>query len=531
MKTKRFRLTKAAKILIVAVVAIVATVGIYLGVSSGKIKTNESLLKSIVGDSEDAVITADKTGSSKTINLSLDEWIGYKSIIDANGGLTTQKGSIFDNLGIKVNINVINDATQSSNALVSGGLNAAGYTVNRLAFLSNKFQNANFDVIMPFITNYSNGGDGIIAKTNIKSVNDLVNAKIGVPEFSESQTLVIWFVNQSDLSESDKKKIIDNLILFETPDEAAKAFFSGKVDVAATWQPYLSQAESATDSHILFSTANSTKLIQSGVVFSKKWAEDNQDVVAAFIDGVLQAKSLYATDFSTIKKVMPMFSGMTDEEIIENTENAKLATWFNNESLLASNGDVINTYNDMCDIWEQIGETTNRNLAKTAFDTKYLDKLADKYKTNTDSSKLENDKAVTVVNDNNKEEVINTAALLSKSVTINFSANTAKFLDSSTASAALDEFVKIARTLDGAIIQIEGNTDNDATDAVTEQANVALSEQRANTVKQYLIVNGISADRIVTIGNGGSKPVAPRDTEENMAKNRRTDISFKMLEK
>lgn len=44
----------------------------------------------------------------------------WKSIIDANGGLTTQSGSIYDKLGVKVNINVINDATQSSNALIKG---------------------------------------------------------------------------------------------------------------------------------------------------------------------------------------------------------------------------------------------------------------------------------------------------------------------------------------------------------------------------------------------------------------------------
>ena len=64
--------------------------------------------------------------SSSVINLSLDEWVGWKPIIDANQGLTTQPGSIFDQLGIKVNINIINDATASSNALITGELNAAG---------------------------------------------------------------------------------------------------------------------------------------------------------------------------------------------------------------------------------------------------------------------------------------------------------------------------------------------------------------------------------------------------------------------
>lgn len=68
---------------------------------------------------------------------------------DANGGLTTQEGSIFDELGIKVNINIINDADASSNALVKGSLNAAGYTINRVAFLSSKFEEAGLDVVMP----------------------------------------------------------------------------------------------------------------------------------------------------------------------------------------------------------------------------------------------------------------------------------------------------------------------------------------------------------------------------------------------
>ena len=206
-----------------------------MGLKTGVVKND------LKPDADGNVINTTKE-SADTINLSLDEWIGWKSIIDANGGLSTEKGSIYDKLGINVNISIINDATQSSNALVSGQIDAAGYTINRTSFLSKKFQDAGVDVVMPFITNFSNGGDGIIAKSNIKTVNDLTNAKIGVPQFSEAHSLVVWFVNQSDLSENDKDKIINNLVFFATPDEAAKAFFSGNVDVAATWEPYLTQA-------------------------------------------------------------------------------------------------------------------------------------------------------------------------------------------------------------------------------------------------------------------------------------------------
>lgn len=58
-----------------------------------------------------------------------------------------------------------------------------------------------------------------------------------------------------------------------------------------------------------------------------------------------------------------------------------------------------------------------------------------------------------------------------------------------------------------------------------------LSQQRAETVKQYFVLNGISPDRIVVVGNGSSNPVVDNDTPEHRAMNRRTDVSFKCLER
>ena len=213
----RFRLTKAAKVLLLLVIVVALAVTGFVGVKTGFVKLKDHSSKktaSVDYDKNGNVMTTNKT-DEQTINLSLDEWIGWKSIIDSNGGLTTQPGSIYDQLGIKVNISVINDATQSSNALIKGSLDAAGYTINRTAFLSKKFKDAGKEVIMPYVTNYSNGGDGIIAKSNINTVEDLVGAKIGVPQFSEAHTLVVWFVQQSDLTQDQKDQILNNLIYFD----------------------------------------------------------------------------------------------------------------------------------------------------------------------------------------------------------------------------------------------------------------------------------------------------------------------------
>ena len=535
----RFRLTTPAKVLILLIVLGLVGGGIFGGLRSGLIKndTSEKVAKikekiahkvskedaeEYAGDDEDSVITMDKE-TEDTINISLDEWIGWKPILDSNGSLTTQKGSIYDDLGIQVNISVINDATQSSNALVKGDLDAAGYTINRTAFLGDKFAEAGVEIIMPYISNYSNGGDGIIVTSDIKSVNDLVGKRVGVPQFSEAHTLVVWFVNNSDLSQDQKDEIINNLIFFETPDEAAKAFFAGELDAAATWEPYITQAESMTDAHALFTTKASSGLVMDGIVFNREFAENNAEVVDKFIQGALQAADLYETDLSTIKKVMPMFSTATDDEILGQCEGAKLATWNDNKDLL--NGTALTIYKDMSEVWNSIGESANGSRAESVFTDKYINDIADNFQEE-ETSYTE----VAELTEETEEKITNADAMLQKSATVQFIKSTAKFSDSQEAKDQLNDFIKIAQVLDGSFIEVAGNTDPNPISDPDDKLNIALSKSRADTVKKYLVMQGIDPNRIITVGNGSSKPIAENDTEENRAKNRRTDVSFKMIE-
>jgi outer membrane protein OmpA-like peptidoglycan-associated protein len=86
-------------------------------------------------------------------------------------------------------------------------------------------------------------------------------------------------------------------------------------------------------------------------------------------------------------------------------------------------------------------------------------------------------------------------------------------------SALLDE---VAETLKSgsAKVRLEGFTDFQG-DA---QANVALSQARANAVKRYLVAKGVPEERIVTVGKGEAQPVADNETEEGRAMNRRVEL-------
>jgi outer membrane protein OmpA-like peptidoglycan-associated protein len=69
-------------------------------------------------------------------------------------------------------------------------------------------------------------------------------------------------------------------------------------------------------------------------------------------------------------------------------------------------------------------------------------------------------------------------------------------------------------------IVVEGHTDSTGTDA----RNQVLSQQRAESVRDYLVSRGVSRDAVVAKGMAASHPVASNDTPENRANNRRVEI-------
>jgi len=248
------------------------------------------------------------------------------------------------------------------------------------------------------------------------------------------------------------------------------------------------------------------------------------EVVQKFIEGSLMAADQYTTNMETIKTVMPMFSTASDQDIIDSCAGAKLTTYADNVSLLT--GTAKDIYRDMCDIWVSIGEVADSSNVDSLFTIEYVSKLESKF-SSTQVTKTEANVDTTKMDDITVEEA---EAILSGTANVTFIKNTAKFDNPEEATKELDNFIKNAKILDGAIIVIEGNTDPNPTTDPEDTYNQQLSEQRAETVKQYFILNGIDPTRIIAQGNGSSKPMYDNDTEEHRALNRRTDVSFKIIE-
>ena len=84
----------------------------------------------------------------------------------------------------------------------------------------------------------------------------------------------------------------------------------------------------------------------------------------------------------------------------------------------------------------------------------------------------------------------------------------------------LNDVVKILQDNPDMKLSIEGHTDNVGSD----DKNQVLSENRANTVKDYVVSKGIDASRITSSGFGETKPLADNKTAAGRQQNRRSEL-------
>jgi outer membrane protein OmpA-like peptidoglycan-associated protein len=81
----------------------------------------------------------------------------------------------------------------------------------------------------------------------------------------------------------------------------------------------------------------------------------------------------------------------------------------------------------------------------------------------------------------------------------------------------LDDKAELLQRYPAAKLIVEGHTCNIG----THQVNIQVGLRRAEIAKEYLIKQGVSADRITTVSKAENEPIAPNDTETNRQKNRR----------
>jgi outer membrane protein OmpA-like peptidoglycan-associated protein len=88
------------------------------------------------------------------------------------------------------------------------------------------------------------------------------------------------------------------------------------------------------------------------------------------------------------------------------------------------------------------------------------------------------------------------------------------------AATTIDRLAQFMRDYPERSVRIEGHTDA----AGSDDANLGLSERRAQAVREALLARGLDAARIATLGFGEARPIASNDTPGGRQQNRRVEI-------
>ncbi len=229
-----------------------------------------ALVLSACGGSNSSGSSTKYTG---TIHIASSTWTGYAVIYLANAK------EIWKKHGLDVNFKDVEDPNDRFIALAAGRLEGMASTVDAFA----RQQSNGVPAVEVFPIDASVGGDGILAANTIKTVADLKGKTVAVNQGSVSEWFLAQVLQKNGLSLKDVKE--QNM----KSGEAGAAFVAKRVDVAVTWEPWLTKAKVRTDGHVLVSSKEYPDLIMDSFAFRKDFIQKYPDTVKEFMKAYYDA--------------------------------------------------------------------------------------------------------------------------------------------------------------------------------------------------------------------------------------------------
>ncbi len=460
---------------------------------------------------------------NRPIRVALSQWPGHMALVVGAGGLTTQPGSPAAAEGLNLEIQFIEDAAGKNKALAAGDVDFVWQTVDEMPISLGSFAEAQVDVRAFLQIDWSRGGDACVASQEIREVEDILGHGSAMLMFSPDHTVFEFMIANSRLTQRQAADV-RAATQFSLDDFTfgRKLFAQGSVDVACLWEPDVTLALSERKgAHRLFSTADATELVADVLLARKDLLDARPDIAEklarVWFSAVQVAEANRPAAARLISNVCSRFK---DELGYERTLGAltwaKWTTLSDNVRFFGLEGAqpaFDRVYNQADSIWINYpqAEIEHRFPPGTLRDDRMVRAIWEA-----------EGKPVAAPPDNYDPALaFRGAALFTKPVSINFA--TASSMLGPAAIAIVNQEVlpqlEIAR---GMSIRVEGNTDSTGDAAV----NAALSQRRAQAIVDYMVMRGVPKNRVVARGNGSTKPVAPNDTPQGRALNRRTDVLF-----
>jgi len=485
---------------------------------------------------------------TNTVRMALNVWAGWAPVIYANNGFKaakvwkTQSGKPF-----KLELVLIDDPIAMRDAYASGKVHIGWATLDMVPLFVEQLRKDSRT--MPRVyqqIDWSNGGDGIVCRQNIKSVADMRGKTVVLAQNSPSHyfllnTLIAGGVQPSEV----EYKFTQDAF------QAAAAFNADKtLACAVSWSPDIYNLADAKGNRMLVNTQTANKLIADVWFTRADFAKDHPDMVEGLVRGIFQAMDALKAQpaKANVAKLMATGYSIPEKDALSMLGDAHSTNYAENREFFMNQNNPTNferTWNTSYFLYKKIGAVAGTPVPFDQIeDFSVLQKLSNE----AFYANQKNEYQVQFVPTSASAVQAESNEILTKTIVIQFYPNSdeiekkiTKTVDGKTTEELYDpnepfvveEAGKLAGQFGAARIVLEGHTDASMKNAgtVTAADVQELSLRRANAVKQALIRKfpSLNANQFTTAGKGWDVPADAADPNNN-AKNRRVEIKVYPLE-
>jgi NitT/TauT family transport system substrate-binding protein len=483
-----------------------------------------------------------KPMTDRTVRFAMNVWAGWAPIIYANNGFKAGKAwKSPSGKPFKVELTLIDDPVAMRDAYAAGNVHIGWGTLDMVPLFLEALRRDSR--VMPRVyqqVDWSNGGDGIVVRENVKTVADLRGKTLVLAQNSPSHFFALNALINAGVQPAE--------VNFKFTQDAfqAAAAFNGDRSIAGcvSWAPDIYNLAKVKGNRMLVDTTTANKLIADVWFARADFAKDNPDIIEGLVRGIFDAMEdlKQQSNKQAVAKLMAAGYSIPETDALNMLGDAHSTNHAENREFFLNQNNPTNferTWNTAYYLYKRIGAVSDKVEFDQVMDFSVIQKLGNepKYANQKNEYNVQFAPATASTIQGESEEI------LTKTIVIHFFPNSwdlNKKIDEGEKKGELydpnvdfvvDEVGKLAGQFGAARIVVEGHTDSSMKGRVPESSVLELSSNRANAVKEAIVRKfpTLQPNQFAASGVAWNRPADPNDPL-NHAKNRRVEIKVYPLE-
>ncbi|MGD1895570.1 MAG: ABC transporter substrate-binding protein [Phormidesmis sp.] len=264
--------------------------------------------------------TEGTAAGSLAMSMGSAPWVGQVPLYIA------QEKGFFEEEGLDFELSLFGASGDYISAFLGENIDSVAPVSSEAVLM--KSQGKDFKIVL--VQDNSVGGDGILARNGIESIEDFRGQQIAVDTTGVSYFFLLQVLKEAGLTKDDIE------VVNADPAAAAAAFESGNVDIAVSYSPYLQQTDRAIeDGRIIYDSSQMPTAIIDLYLVDTAFIEENPAAVQAFVNAIFKGTQFMTDSPEEALEIGAAELEVTTEELASDLGGVKIPSVEDNLDMLA----------------------------------------------------------------------------------------------------------------------------------------------------------------------------------------------------